>query len=96
MAIYGLQAVRLNKSGHRVTHVLWERFGTRDQTDLFPVEVGVLHAVHALARGDRIHLLLKANAREFRLGPEFHAVVYPGGDEGITIDDYGLRDLPSF
>lgn len=96
MSYYLLSAVRLDASERRVTHVLWERLGSSHPVDYNPTEATVLEVVNALSCGDHVHLLVEEKPEEQSIGPEFHTVVYPGGAEGIELNDYALTDLPTF
>lgn len=97
MSHYAVSAIRLDASGHRVTHVLWQQFESPSPKDYYPSEATVLEVVDALSGDDHVHLYNEVNPGEHSLGPEeFHIVVYPGGVEGIEINGYALTDLPTF
>lgn len=104
MSHYALSAVRLDASGHRVTHVLWERLNSPYPMHYYPTEATVLEVVNALNRGDHVHFIKMKRPEEHNVKPEFrfvhehgfHVVVYPDGAEGIAIDGFALTDLPTF
>lgn len=96
MSYYVLSAVRLDTSGQRVTHVLWERLNSPHPMHYHPTEASVLDVVNALNCGDRVHLIKVEVSDEHNLGPGFHVVIYPGGVEGIALDGFALNDLPTF
>lgn len=101
MSDYVVSSVRLDKSGNRVTHVLWALLDSPLPKDYYSSEATVLHVVDALKRGDRVHvhLTIDVNMHSTTPGLEFKVVVYAGGSEGIELPtsmNIKLVDLPSF
>lgn len=96
MSHYLLSAIRLDESGHRVTHVQWVRLDSPNPLHYHPTEANVLDVVNALNCGDHVYFFNEESHREHSVGPKFHVVVYPGGTEGIVLDGFELTDLPIF
>jgi len=96
VSYYGVKAIRVDASRQRITHLLWERLGSRRPVNYHPTEVADAAAVEAINAGHHVHLLREVAHGEYWFGAEFHVVVYPDGTRGIDINGYELSELPHF
>jgi hypothetical protein len=102
MATYAITAVRLNPSNDRVDLVKMGLVNTaKNEWASEPKEVPVIEAVNAIMRGDKVFTIFPEST-ETVLGPKLRTFAYPGGFEGIEVENpeenkgRTVRDLPKF
>ncbi|CAH2927025.1 MAG: hypothetical protein PPHEMADMSA_3214 [uncultured Paraburkholderia sp.] len=86
MATFGIDAVRINPSNDRITHVRWAAVDPATRSWLSPTSiVEVAQVVDAIHRGDAVWSLFTLGGTRF-LGPKIVAVSHTNGHDGIDTD----------
>ncbi|CAD6528364.1 hypothetical protein LMG28727_02433 [Paraburkholderia kirstenboschensis] len=86
MATFGIDAVRIDPSTDRITHVRWAAVDPATRSWLSPTSiVEVPQVVAAIRRGDAVWSLFTLGGTRF-LGPKIVAVAHTNGHDGIDTD----------
>jgi hypothetical protein len=86
MATYAIDAVRINPSTDRVTHVRWALVNPKTNEWLSPQEiVEVSDVVHAIHAGNAVWSLFTLGGMKL-LGPKIKTVAHTDGLDGIDTD----------
>lgn len=86
MATFGIDAVRIDPSNDRITHVRWATVDPATRNWLSPTSVvEVAQVVAAIRRGDAVWSLFTLGGTRF-LGPKIVAVAHTNGHDGIDTD----------
>jgi hypothetical protein len=86
MATFGIDAVRIDPSNDRITHVRWAAVDPATREWSSPTSIAdVDEVVNAIHRGDAVWSLFTLGGTRF-LGPKIIAVSHVNGHDGIDTD----------